>query len=86
MAALWLNPELRGQRAGQRLVTFGLDMARAVNVDLGRAGGFCITDVKHGNDHALSLYQKLGFEITDGEKSIEKEGRTYHCTELKLKL
>jgi ribosomal protein S18 acetylase RimI-like enzyme len=61
-------------------------MARAVNARVGREAGFCITDVRHGNDHALKLYQKLGFDITDRSKSTEKEGRTYYYTQLRLRL
>lgn len=83
MAAVWLIPELRGQGAGKRLVQFGIDMVKERN---GSEGGCCVTQVVQGNNHALELYKKLGFEVSDANATMEKEGRTYSNTELRLAL
>lgn len=86
MAAVWLVPELRGQGAGKRLVQFGIDLIKEQNAKDGSEGGYCLTQVVHGNNNALELYKKLGFEISDANATMEKEGRTYTNTELRLAL
>lgn len=86
MAAVWLSPDLRGQGAGRRLVRFGLDTVRVANTSSGRRGGVVMTSVRHGNDVALRLYQGLGFETSNPNEVVEKEGKSYTCTELRLRL
>ena len=86
MAAVWLVPELRGQGAGKRLVKYGIEMARAQNAKDGTKGSTIKTDVVQGNDNALELYKRLGFEVVNTNAIHEKEGRKYKCVELQLVL
>lgn len=86
MAAVWLSPELRGQGAGKRLVQFGIDLVKNQNRKDGFPGGHIVTDVVHGNENALKLYKKMGFQLVEANKTVEKEGRKYKATEMKLVL
>lgn len=86
MAAVWLSPELRGQGTGRRLVQYGLDLAKAQNDRDGFKGGHCSIGVVHGNDNALELYKKMGFNVTNANGTTEKEGRIYDTTNLELAL
>ena len=86
MAAVWLNPDLRGQGLGRKLVEFGISTVKAENAKDGSHGVSCMTQVVRGNDRALELYKKLGFEVSNPHATIEKEGRVYVNTELKLAL
>jgi len=86
MAAVWLSPKLRGQGAGQRLVRFGVDLVKNLNANDGSPPGHCTTDVVHGNNNALELYKNIGFQVVNADATMEKEGRVYRSTELKLPL
>ena len=86
MAAIWLDPTLRGQGAGQKLVQFAIDSISVENARTSPAGGKCMTNVSHGNDRALGLYKKIGFRVTDAHKTTDKNGEIQHMTELKLRL
>lgn len=86
MAAVWLSPELRGQGAGKRLVRYGIELAKRQNAEDGVQGVTIRTDVVQGNETALELYKKLGFEVVNADGTHEKEGRKYKTVELSLVL
>ena len=86
MAAVYADRSVRGSGAGKRMVQFGLDTIRDFSRKNGRPNAVCITAVRHGNNNALELYKKLGFEVTNGDDVEEKEGKSYHMTELKMQL
>ena len=86
LAAVYVDRSVRGRGGGKRIVQFGIDLMRKEEQEQGRSGSVCLTNVLHGNDSALGLYLKLGFEITKSNAVEEKEGRTIHTTALKLQL
>ena len=86
LAAVYVDQSVRGQGAGKKVVQFGIDLMKKIEQEQGRTGSVCVTNVLHGNDNALGLYRKLGFEITNPDAAEEKEGRTVHTTALKLQL
>lgn len=45
-----------------------------------------MTQVVRGNERALSLYERIGFNITDPDSTFEKDGITQYAIELKIKL
>lgn len=86
MAAVYVDSSARGMGAGKKMIQFGLETIRKVSRDRGEAKAVCVTNVLHGNDTALGLYKKLGFEVTDEKQVEEKEGRFYDTTALKIVL
>ena len=86
MAAVWVAPELRGKGAGKKLVQCGIDTARKADAERGINGRTCNTMVVRGNEGALDLYKKIGFEVADLEASIEKDGVRHYGYELKIAL
>jgi ribosomal protein S18 acetylase RimI-like enzyme len=84
MAALYVKPEVRGQGQGRRLVEATIDLVKEHGFIDENQTPFCLTSVRHGNDNALELYQKLGFRIIDPNEHIEKEGREYLATALRI--
>lgn len=86
MAAVYVDRSVRGAGAGKRMVQFGLDTIRDLSSKTGRANAVCVTGVRHGNNNALELYKKLGFEVTNEDDVEEKEGKSYQMTELKMRL
>lgn len=84
MAALYINPEVRGRGLGKRLVQTVIDMVKNDPSMVDGGSPYCLTSVRHGNDNALELYQRLGFVIIDPKEEIEKEGRTYFATTLRI--
>lgn len=86
LAAVYVDQSVRGQGTGRKIVQYGIDLMRKIEQQHGRSGSICATNVLHGNDNALGLYLKLGFEVTNPHAVEEKEGRTIHTTALKLNL
>ena len=86
MAALYVEPEARGQGHGKRLVEATIDYVKTHGFVDGIETPCCLTSVRHGNDDALRLYQSLGFRIIDPKAHVEKEGRDYLTTNLRLDL
>lgn len=86
MAALYIEPEVRGLGLGKRLVQATFDYIKKNST---REEGDSVsykTTVVHGNDKALKLYQNLGFRIVDSNEPLEKEGRKYLSTRLGMDL
>lgn len=86
MAALYVEAEVRGQSLGKRLVQATMDYIRNNSSSSAGSPPFCMTSVRHGNDLALQLYQKLGFRVVDANEQVEKEGRQYTATMLRIDL
>ncbi|KPI44157.1 uncharacterized protein AB675_6298 [Cyphellophora attinorum] len=86
MAAVWLKDELRGKGAGKRLVQCGIDTARKADAERDFTGRVCVTHVVKGNEGAIELYKKVGFQLTDSESFVEKDGVKHHSYELKMAL
>jgi ribosomal protein S18 acetylase RimI-like enzyme len=84
MAALYIQPELRGQGLGKRLVEATIEYVKEHGLVDGKTTPSCVTSVRHGNERALELYQRLGFRIIDSNEHVEKEGRSYLTTRLKI--
>lgn len=86
MAAVYIEPEVRGQGLGKRLVQATIDHVKA---HAPREGGMSLrinTSVLHGNNNALELYQRLGFHVIDPNERIEKEGTESLATKLSMEL
>lgn len=86
MSALYVDSDFRGRGLGRRLVQATIQTVRDDVLRATVASPVCITNVRHGNDHALRLYQKLGFEVIDSDHHGEKEGRPYKSTMLRINL
>lgn len=86
MAAVWLRPEVRGQGAGERLIEYGVNVARKGQVQSAAKGSAVTTQVVKGNERALNLYKSIGFQLVDEDSVIEKEGVKYSSYELRLPL
>ena len=87
MASVSVRSDVRGQGLGKRLVQAAIQTARNNALEMHTLSSSCLTaNVRHGNDHALQLYQKLGFRIVDPEYHGEKEGRPYTSNILRVDL
>lgn len=86
MAAVYIDPPIRGRGAGRLLVQAAIDSIRENQRRTPDIPISCVTSVVHGNNLALNLYQKLGFQIIDNDAIEEKEGRSYHTTALRIDL
>ena len=86
LAAVYIDKSARGSGAGKMMVQFGIDLMRELDREQGRTASVCVTNVLHGNDNALSLYLKLGFEVTSSDAITENKGEQHHTTALKLVL
>ncbi|OAP60619.1 hypothetical protein AYL99_05621 [Fonsecaea erecta] len=86
MAALYVEPEVRGQGLGKRLVQATIDHVRDNSSTEHGRSSCCLTSVVHGNENALDLYQKLGFRIINPNEEVEKEGRKYLSTTLRMEV
>ncbi len=86
MAAVYVDRSVRGTGAGKRMIQYGIGVIRDVSRKTGRDNAICVTSVRHGNNNALELYKKLGFEVTNEDEVEEKDGQSYHMTELKMRL
>jgi ribosomal protein S18 acetylase RimI-like enzyme len=86
MAAVYVDRSVRGKGAGKSMIQFGIDAITDISRSKGVEGAVCVTNVMHGNNNALELYKKLGFQVTNADDVEEKEGRIYHTTTLKLTL
>lgn len=84
MAAIYLDPSVRGKGAGKQLVQAAIDIMRKSSRQAASNAAVVVTNVMHGNDRALALYQKLGYKISNADAIEEKEGRIYHTTELRM--
>ncbi|KAL2423419.1 hypothetical protein ABEF95_008480 [Exophiala dermatitidis] len=84
LMALYIDSDFRGQGLGKRLVQASVDTIRSHRAANDRVSAPCIITVRHGNDQALALYQKMGFSIIEPNDPIEKDGRIYASTVLKL--
>ncbi|EHY55496.1 hypothetical protein HRR83_008926 [Exophiala dermatitidis] len=84
LMALYIDSDFRGQGLGKRLVQASIDTIRSHRAANGRASAACLITVRHGNDQALALYQKMGFSIIEPNDQIEKDGRIYPSTVLRL--
>jgi ribosomal protein S18 acetylase RimI-like enzyme len=86
MAAAYIEPEVRGQGLGKRLVQATIDYIKDQASTEDSKHVCCSTSVRHGNDNALELYQRLGFRIIDPNKRMEKDGKEYLVTDLRIDL
>lgn len=86
MSALYIDAQARGIGLGQRMVHQVLDTVKQHEAKVGEESPFCTASVRHGNDSALALYQKLGFRVINTDQIAEKEGRKYHTTEVRFDL
>jgi ribosomal protein S18 acetylase RimI-like enzyme len=86
MAAVYLHTSVRGTGASKKMIQLGLEVIRKASRDRGEAKTVCVTNVLHGNEVALNLYKKVGFEVTDEDQVEEKGGRSVHTTALKMVL
>ncbi|ETI21959.1 hypothetical protein G647_06029 [Cladophialophora carrionii CBS 160.54] len=84
MAALYIEPEVRGQGLGKRLIQATIDYIRGDASTEDNKPASCVTSVRHGNDNALDLYQRLGFRIVDPNEHTEKDGKEYLTTKLRI--
>jgi ribosomal protein S18 acetylase RimI-like enzyme len=84
MSALYIDAQARGLGLGKRMVHKVIETVRQHKARAGEESPFCTTNVRHGNDSALTLYQKLGFRVIDADQIVEKEGRKYHTTEMRF--
>ena len=84
MAALYIEPEVRGQGLGERLVRATIDYVKGHGFINENETQCCLTSVRHGNDNALWLYQRLGFRVIEPNAHIEKEGMNYLATKLRI--
>ncbi|KAJ9609918.1 hypothetical protein H2200_006247 [Cladophialophora chaetospira] len=84
MSALYIEPDVRGQGLGKRLVEATIDYIGKHGFKDEGETPVCLTSVRHGNDSALGLYQKLGFFVIEPNEHIEKEGRSYLATQLRF--
>jgi GNAT superfamily N-acetyltransferase len=67
LVALWVDPEHRGLRAGEALVSAVIDWARA---DHRKRLTLWVTT---GNAAAVGLYERLGFVATGAEKPLPSD-------------
>ena len=65
--AMWVAPELRGQRIGEALLDAALD---AVGTSGGRTVRLRVTN---GNDRALTLYSRRGFVPTGRTEPLQSD-------------
>lgn len=86
MAAVYVDRSVHGTGARKKMIQFGIDTIREQSRKTGTDNAICVTNVVHGNTTALELYNRLGFQVTDEDEVEEKEGRTYHTTQLKMQL
>ncbi|KIX95615.1 uncharacterized protein Z520_08735 [Fonsecaea multimorphosa CBS 102226] len=86
MAALYVEPEVRGQGLGKRLVQATIDHVRDNSSREHDESPCCLTSVVHGNENALELYQKLGFRIINPKEEVENEGRKYLSTKMRIEV
>jgi ribosomal protein S18 acetylase RimI-like enzyme len=86
MASVSVRSDVRGQGLGKRLVQAAIQTARNSALEMHISSSCLTANVRHGNDHALQLYQKLGFRIIDPEYHGEKEGRPYTSNILRVDL
>lgn len=86
MSALFIDAELRGYGLGKRLVQEAMTTVRHDALMNKLTAPYCTTSVRHGNDHALKMYQKLGFRIVEPVSHGVKEGRQYTSTVLRTDL
>jgi ribosomal protein S18 acetylase RimI-like enzyme len=84
MSALYIDSGLRGQGLGKGLVQATIQTAKDDAFSANVPSPFCTTSVRHGNDHALQLYMRIGFEIIDPDHHGEKDGRPYISTILRV--
>ncbi|KEF56209.1 uncharacterized protein A1O9_07790, partial [Exophiala aquamarina CBS 119918] len=84
MSALYIDAQARGLGLGKRMVQKVIDTVRQHDAKVGEGSPFCVANVRHGNDSALSLYQHLGFLVIDADQIVEKEGKKYHTTEMRF--
>ncbi|EXJ59077.1 hypothetical protein A1O7_06508 [Cladophialophora yegresii CBS 114405] len=84
MAAVYIEPEVRGQGLGKRLVRATIDYIKGHISTEDNKAAYCLTSVRHGNDNALELYQRLGFRIVNLNEHMEKDGKEYFMTDLRI--
>jgi len=84
MSALYIDAEARGLGLGKRMVQKVIDTVRQHETKVGEELPFCTASVRHGNESALGLYQKLGFRVINTDRIAEKEGRKYHTTDVRF--
>ncbi len=71
MEALFIEPAVRGQGVGRRLVEHALALHGAVS-----------TDVNEQNGQALGFYRRLGF-VPTGRSDLDGQGRPYALIHLR---
>jgi ribosomal protein S18 acetylase RimI-like enzyme len=86
MAAVYVDRSVRGAGTGKKMIQFGIDTIREMAQRTQTDSGVCVTNVVHGNTNALQLYKRMGFQVTNEDDVEEKEGRSYHTTQLQLQL
>lgn len=86
MSALFVDAEVRGCGLGKQLVQEAMMTVRKDALKNNLSAPFCTTGVRDGNDHALEMYQKLGFRIVFPDYQVVKEGRQYTSTVLRIDL
>ncbi|KIW52790.1 hypothetical protein PV05_08410 [Exophiala xenobiotica] len=86
MASVSVRSDVRGQGLGKLLVQAAIQTARNNALEKHNSSSCLTANVRHGNDHALQLYQKLGFRIVDPDYQGEKEGRPYTSNVLRFDL
>ena len=84
MAALYIEPDVRGLGLGKRMVEETIAYIKKHSFSQEGQKAYCLTNVRHGNDNALERYQRLGFHIIDPSERVEKEGREYLATKLRI--
>ena len=67
ISTLAVNPELRGQGLGERLLTSGLDQARRQGAEL------ATLEVRPSNAPAVALYRKYGFELVGRRRGYYRD-------------
>ncbi|EKL2955666.1 acetyltransferase [Salmonella enterica] len=65
MDALFIDPDVRGQGIGKRLVEHALTLAQGLT-----------TNVNEQNTQAVGFYKKLGFKVT-GRSEVDDLGKPY---------
>lgn len=84
MSAVYVEPESRSLGLGKQLVQATLATVKKDSTAKGKASACCNTTVRHGNDRAQALYEKMGFQVVDPNKGFEKDGKIYTATTLRI--
>lgn len=86
VAAVYIDPDFRGRGLGKVLMHEVLNTVKDEASKADQPSPSCTIGALHGNEAAVGLYQKMGFQVTDPDEIVERDGFTYHATAMRLDL